>query len=207
MSTLHGAHEAILISALNHFTFCPRRAALIHVEQIFEENVHTARGDRAHARVDQVQHEVHGAVRVERALPIWSDRLGLTGRADEVEFGPGDRVYPVEYKKGKLEAWENDDIQLAAQAMCLEEMLGVAVPRGAIFHVSSRRRREVNVDGPLRARVEEVTGAVQLLLRERRTPAPIPHPRCEGCSLKQRCLPELPDRNTSWLFKPLEDSP
>lgn len=183
--------DALLVpvSALQHYVYCPRQCALIHLEQTFEENVHTLRGHRAHESVDEPTSEQIRDVRVERALPIWSDRLGLIGRADWVEFLADGTPYPIEHKVGPRRARLADEIQLCAQAMCLEEMLGRHVPRGAIYHHRSRRRREVVFDQRLREEVERVTAEVRSLLREGRTPPPVRGRRCERCSLVEWCMP------------------
>ena len=139
----------IPISALNQYAYCQRRCYLIHAEAEFEDNVHTLRGTHEHERVDRQRHEVSAGVRVEYSLPVWSRRLGLSGRCDAVELRPDGTVYPVEYKHGKRRRWSNDDMQLAAQALCFE-MLGRAITKGAIYHQQSRRRREVIVDEALR---------------------------------------------------------
>jgi len=129
--------EPIMISALNHYLFCPRRCALVHVEQVWSENIYTMRGNDVHEHVhDESSHEVSG-MRCERALPVWSKRLNLTGKVDLVEFHDG-IPYPVEYKSGRHKEFENDYAQLCAQAICLEEMFGVPVVRGAIFWHGSR---------------------------------------------------------------------
>ena len=148
--------DAIAISALQHYSYCPRQCALIHAEQAWDENVYTLRGQAVHQQVDTPESRAEGEVRVERALPLYSRRLGLVGRADVVEFLPDGTPFPVEYKHGPRRARQHDDLQLAAQAMCLEEMLGRPVPCGAIFHHSSRRRREVVITAALRATVEEM---------------------------------------------------
>jgi CRISPR-associated exonuclease Cas4 len=147
--------EPIMISALEH-SYCPRQCALIHVEQAFDENVFTMRGHAAHDRVDEPGHEQTAAFRIERALPVWSERLGVIGRCDVVEFDADGTPYPVEYKHGPRRSRIHDDLQLAAQAMCLEEMSGKSVKRGAIHHVTSRRRREVVVSANLRKVVVEL---------------------------------------------------
>ena len=133
--------DPLPISALQHFSYCPRQCALIHIEQAFEENVHTMRGQAAHVNVDQPSWEQMPGACVERALPVWSDRLALVGKCDVVEFRSDGTVYPVEYKYGPRRRKNHDDIQLAAQALCLEEMIGKPVEQGAIYHVSSRRRQ------------------------------------------------------------------
>jgi CRISPR-associated exonuclease Cas4 len=188
--------DPISLSAIQHWAYCPRQCALIHVEQAFEDNVHTMRGQAVHRLVDEPRYEVMGAgVRIERALPLWSDRLGLIGKADLVEFHPDGRIYPVEYKHGRKRQKTHDDLQLAAQAMCLEEMTGTAVPRGAIYHASSRRRREVEITPALRASVQETVAAIRALLASGRLPPPVNDARCRECSLKDICQPEaLADR-------------
>lgn len=187
--------EPLLISALNQFMFCPRRCALMHVEGIWSDNAHTAQGTLLHERADRAGYEADGAAKLLRALPLHSVRYGLTGRADIVEVRDGGRVVaPVEYKKGKRRHFENDDVQLCAQGLCLEEMFQTAaVPRGFIFHAGSKRRREVVFDESLRTRTVEAIEATRALLLSGRVPAARLLPRCEGCSLRGVCLPELTD--------------
>lgn len=180
--------EWVPISALQHFSYCPRQCALIHLEQTFDENVYTLRGRHVHERVHTETWSTEGDVRVERGLPLWSERLGLVGKADVVEFHDG-IPYPVEYKHGPRRAALHDDVQLCAQAMCLEEMLNCSVPKGAIFHYSSRRRREVIFTPELRARVVTITEAVRTLLKSGRLPSPPNDDRCRHCSLLDSCLP------------------
>lgn len=183
--------DAIAISALQHYSYCPRQCALIHAEQAWDENVHTLRGQALHERVDTPESRAEGAVRVERALPLYSRRLGLVGRADVVEFLPDGTPFPVEYKHGPRRATLHDDLQLAAQALCLEEMLGRPVPRGAIFHHSSRRRREVAITAALRAMVEELTPTIRAMLGSAQLPPPTADARCQECSLADLCQPML----------------
>jgi CRISPR-associated exonuclease Cas4 len=189
--------DPIPISALQHWMYCPRQCALIHVEQVFADNVYTARGNAVHALVDEPGYELRKGVKVERSLPLWSDRIGLIGKADLVEFHPDGSVFPVEFKHGPKRKHTHDDIQLAAQAMCLEEMLGKPVPQGAIYHASSRRRREVEIDANLRKLVEVTTEAVRTCIQEGRIPPPVNDERCEHCSLKDICQPAvMDDRHT-----------
>jgi CRISPR-associated exonuclease Cas4 len=184
--------EPIPLSALNQYSYCARRCYLIHAEGEFVDNVHTLRGTHEHERVDRIQHEVMAGVRVEYSLPVWSARLGLTGRCDVVEFRADSTVYPVEYKHGKRKRWVNDDLQLAAQALCLEETLGKTVPCGAIYHQGSRRRREVIINDDLRRAVEETAAAIHRLLQAGVLPPPTAETqRCPECSLRDICQPEL----------------
>lgn len=203
--------DPIPLSALQHWSYCPRQCALIHVEQAFEENIHTMRGQAVHKRVDEPGFEEKTGVRLERAMPLWCERLGLTGKADVVEFLSDGTPYPVEYKHGKKRERLHDDLQLAAQALCLEEMTGRAVPKGAIYHHSSRRRREVAITPELRRHVEETVAAVRALLASGTLPLPANDARCRECSLKDICQPEaLADRTRlhalyESLFKPEDE--
>ncbi len=179
-----------MISALEHFSYCPRQFALIHIEQAFDDNVHTKRGNAVHERVDEPGVELREGVRVERALPVWSERLGLIGKCDLVEFETDGTPYPIEYKHGPKRVKEHDDLQLAAQALCLEEMTGKRVPKGVIYHFSSRRRREVNISATLREKMEAALVGIRSLMREGRLPPPVNDKRCDHCSLRNICQPE-----------------
>jgi CRISPR-associated exonuclease Cas4 len=184
--------DAVPISALNHFAYCPRRCALIHVERLFVENLHTQRGRREHERVDDLRTSaVPGGVRRATGLSVWSDRLGLTGRCDVVEFAPDGTLYPIEHKHGPRRARFNDDLQLCAQALCLEEMFDRAIPCGAIFHQPARRRREVIFSWELRAQTETTVILVRELLASTVLPPPVHDRRCAECSLNPVCLPEI----------------
>lgn len=184
--------EIIAVSALNQYAYCPRRCALIFMDHEFVDNIHTQRGTDEHDRADQSFHVCDAeGVRLEYALPVWSRRLGLSGRCDVVEFHPDGTVYPVEYKHGKKQKWLNDDMQLAAQAICLEEMLNVSIERGAIFHKGSMQRREVEFVPALRQQVEETAAAIHTLLGSGHLPPPIDNQRCPECSLKNICLPAV----------------
>lgn len=182
--------DPIPLSALQHWVYCPRQCGLIHLEQAFAENIHTARGQAVHHLVDTPGYEIKSGVRVERALPLWSDRLGLIGKADLVEFHPDGTVFPVEFKHGAKRQKLHDDLQLAAQAMCLEDMLGRPVPKGAIFHASSHRRREVEITSALRQLVVETAVAIRAMLASGKLPPPVNDSRCKECSLKEICQPE-----------------
>lgn len=184
--------ELVAVSAIQHYSYCPRQCALIHVEQTFDENLYTMRGRRLHALVDKPDSATEDGVRVERALPLWSERLGLIGRADVVEFH-GNVPYPVEYKHGPKRPAVHDDLQLCAQAICLEEMTGQAVPKGAIFHHSSRRRREVVFTEALRSEVVRITESIRQLIRNSTVPPPVNDERCRHCSLVDSCMPKVVD--------------
>jgi CRISPR-associated protein Cas4 len=187
--------DPIPMSALQHWAYCPRQCGLIHLEQAFDENLHTLRGQAVHRQVDAPGMELRGGLRVERALPLWSDTLGLIGKADVVEFERDGTPYPVEYKHGSRHKAADiaacDDLQLAAQALCLEEMTGHAVPEGALYYASSKRRRCVPIDAGLRGQVVDTANAVRVMLAGGVLPSPLSDPRrCHGCSLRERCQPQ-----------------
>jgi CRISPR-associated exonuclease Cas4 len=204
--------DPLTLSALQHWAYCPRQCGLIHLEQAFDDNLHTLRGQAVHATVDQPGMELRKGLRVARALPLWHDTLGLIGKADVVEFEPDGTAYPVEYKHGtrhKAAAIAAcDEVQLAAQAMCLEQMTGHAVAEGALYYASSKRRRIVQIDGHLRRQVVAIAAAVRDMLTSGVLPPPTTDSqRCKGCSLRDRCQPEamgrLLDRGAnSTLFDP-----
>lgn len=225
--------EQLPLSLLNDYLYCPRRAALKVVEGWRSANQHTARGDIVHEHADLAGYEVVKGVTLLRALPVWSERLGLNGKCDIVEAelrsaanlkseisnlksGRIAALRPVEFKVGKRRQWENDDAQLCAQALCLEEMFNVSIPRGAVFHADSKRRREVEFTIELRARTEAAVLGLHALLRPfeisdhksqiseapgqseisalesqiPRLPPAIWKPACEECSLYEICLPK-----------------
>lgn len=201
--------DPIPLSALEHWSYCPRQCCLIHAEQAFAENIHTLRGQAIHARTDEPGVEAgYEGRRIARAVPLWCDRLGLVGKSDVVEFLPDGTPYPVEYKHGRKREQRHDDIQLAAQAICLEEMTGKPVPLGAIYHASSRRRREVAITAELRQAVEACVAEVRAALRGLTLPPPLNDKRCRECSLVELCQPavlaekERQHRLAQTLFEP-----
>lgn len=183
-------HELVPISALEHYSYCPRQAALIHLEAVWDENLYTLRGRFVHEQADEPGEEYRESAHIERSLPLWSRRFGLVGRADIVEFHGG-VPYPVDYKHGPRRKHEHDDLQLCAQAVCLEEMTGMSVPRGAIFHASSQHRREVVFDAALRQRLQEAVVQVRELLQQTTLPEAPNDARCRNCSLLASCVPEV----------------
>lgn len=186
--------ETIAISALNQYVFCPRRCALMHVEGIWSDNEHTAKGTLLHTHADERGYEVIGKAKLLRALPLYSNKYGLSGKADIVEIR-GKEIIPVEYKKGKRREFENDNVQLVAQALCLEEMFKTEIIRGFIYHASSKKRREVLIDEDLRNITIGTIKIVRELLVNEIIPAAEYKSRCEGCSLYNICLPKLSDEN------------
>lgn len=194
--------EPVPLSALQHWAYCPRQCGLIHLESAFDDNVHTLRGHAVHGQVDQPGVELRRGLRVERALPVWSDRLGLIGKADVVEFEPDGTPYPVEYKHGSrqkaAEIAACDDLQVAAQAVCLQEMTGRNVSEGAVYYASSKRRRIVPIDSALIAKVIETAEAVRGMFNSAKLPPPTTDARrCRACSLRDRCQPEAIERLAS----------
>ncbi len=199
----------IWLSMLEHYAYCPRQCALIHLEQTYDENVYTIRGSLLHNRVDEGFSSVENGIQVERGLPLWSEKLNIRGIADVVEFY-GDTPYPVEYKSGKRmkKIYRTAaDIQLCAQGLCLEEMLQADVPKGAIFFKGSQRRREVVFSAELRNQTLATIQRVERLLEAEMIPSPVNDNRCPNCSLVGSCFPGLEEKErirkiTANLYKP-----
>lgn len=204
--------ELVPISALQHHLFCARQGALIHVERLWAENAATAEGRVAHEVVHQAKGERRRGVRMLTGLPLRSSALMVTGIADVVELREeaGRRTaFPVEHKLGRPKAHRADEVQLCAQAICLEEMLGVAVPAGAIFYGRARRWHDVAFDDALRALTARVSAEVRALLAAGRTPPAVYDPgRCDACSLIELCRPKAMQRRrpvAPWLNRLIED--
>lgn len=192
--------ESLPISALQHWLFCPRQCALIHVERLWEENSLTAEGRVLHERADEGAPESRKGMRVLRSVQIASARLGVHGVADVVEFRGG-QPYPVEYKRGRPKAHRADEVQLCAQSICLEEMTGLAVPEGALFYGTRRRRQVVAFDAELLRLTARVAGEARAAMVTGKLPPPVHDPgRCEGCSLNMLCRPQAPrEAAREWL--------
>jgi len=187
--------DLIPISALQHYLVCPRQCALIHLEGLWAENRLTAEGRVLHEKADRGLTETRGEVKTVTGLKLRSLSLGLSGQADVVEFhrdGGLWRPFPVEYKRGRLQKRDADAAQLCAQAMCLEEMLGLEVPAGALFYGQTRRRLPVLFDGALKNLTRATAEAVHALFASGRTPPPIQGGGrlCRSCSLAAECLPD-----------------
>jgi CRISPR-associated exonuclease Cas4 len=198
---MYSEDDLLPLSALQHFVFCERQCALIHVEQVWNENRFTAEGRIMHERVHEVGEESRGKVTISRGVSLRSLRLGLIGKADVVEFhcmeGGAWRPFPVEYKLGKPKPDECDKVQLCAQALCLEEMLGVGVPSGAIFYGRTRHRLEVPLDDALREETEKAARQAHELIKSGITPKPVYTKKCKSCSLIDRCLPQALQKKRS----------
>jgi CRISPR-associated exonuclease Cas4 len=197
----YSEEDLIMISALQHIAFCERQCALIHIEQIWDENLMTAQGRIMHERVHEQDRESRRDVRIEYGLPLRSLRLGLIGKADVVEFHRIEKdtwlPFPVEYKRGKPKPDDCDLIQLCAQAICLEEMLSISVPQGAIFYGRTRRRLDVSFGDDLRRTTEETAEKAHRLIALGVTPPPVYEKRCERCSLIGVCLPKAIGKKSS----------
>ena len=195
--------DLLPISALQHLAFCERQCALIHIEQVWDENRLTAEGRILHERVHGGEPETRQGVHVARGLRLRSLVLGLAGIADVVEFHRDEagihvhglkgmwRPFPVEFKRGKPKRDNCDAVQLCAQAICLEEMLGVSIPEGALFYGLPRRRQTVVFDEVLRAETTSLAARAHTLIAAGQTPEAVVGKHCKNCSLERRCLPKL----------------
>lgn len=179
----------VQISAIEHFVYCQRQCAIIHCDGVWSDNAHTVRGSRAHRRVDSGQHRQERGRQVLRAVPLWSDALGLSGRADAVEV-QGDSVWPVEYKAG-VRHGDAADLQLCAQALCLEEMFSTEITHGYVWYAGPRRRDQVELTQVLRQKVRDIITAIRLQLLTFELPEAPNDARCRECQLLHHCLPEL----------------
>lgn len=209
---MYSEDDLIPLSALQHLIFCERQAALIHLEGLWADNRLTVEGTHLHRKADTGPDESRGDIRITRSVPLRSLRLGLVGKADVVEFhrtegesatrhspqtaappGAGWRPFPVEYKRGRPKAHFADEVQLCAQAFCLEEMLGVLVPVGALYYGQARRRKEVVFDDEIRTLTVRAAQRMHELVHTGVTPRAIREPKCENCSLLHLCLPAAVD--------------
>nr|WP_274705584.1 CRISPR-associated protein Cas4 [Salipiger pentaromativorans] len=194
------------ISALQHWLYCPRQCALIHVERLWAENQLTAEGRVLHARADGGTSDKHKGIRSLRAVALGSERLGLHGVADVVELHKG-RVYPVEYKRGRPKAHRADEVQLCAQALCLEDMTGQTIPEGALFYGETRRRVVISFDQDLRSLTSSIANeARSALAAGRLPPAHYAAGRCKACSLLSLCRPQVlesPPSVRGWMARAL----
>ena len=185
--------QLLPLSALQHWLYCPRQCALIHLEQVWAENKFTAEGQTLHQKAHEGPDETRAGVRITRSLPVCSFTLGVSGQCDVVEFheGAGGRIVPVEYKRGKPKSHRADEVQLCAQAMCLEEMLGAEIADGCLYYGEKRRRTEVVFDPELRRLVAEIATALHVMIDTRITPvAEYQSRRCDACSLIELCQPK-----------------
>ena len=200
--------DLIQLSALQHLVFCERQCALIHIEQVWSENLFTAEGRIMHEKVDTANRESRGNIRIEYGVPMRSLRLGLIGKADVVEFHKtGDKwiPFPVEYKRGKPKLDNSDKAQLCAQALCLEEMMNVGIPEGALFYGQTRHRLDVKFDSALRTATEEAARRLHALIESGITPKAEYSKKCARCSLVDLCLPKISSKASNYLLKVMEE--
>lgn len=203
------AEDALIpVSALQHYLFCPRQCALIHVERLWAEDRATAEGRLLHRQVDDGRPERRPGVRIVRGAAIRSLALGVAGKADVVELhGRPPRPYPVEYKRGRPKSHRADEVQLCAQAICLEEMFGMPVPEGALYYGSTRRRQVVAIDAELRALTARVAAEARAMITNAATPRPAWCPACRRCSMEPLCRPKRLEKApcvARWLAAQLE---
>jgi len=205
--------DLIPLSALQHYLYCKRQCALIHIERLWAENRFTAEGRVLHERTHAPGAETRHGVKTIRAMPVRSFRLGITGVTDVVELHEQDvrlQPYPIEYKRGRPKAHRADEVQLCAQAMALEEMFETSVPEGALFYGKTRRRQRVAFDAELRALTDRVAEDTRALIESGITPAPIYEPKkCDTCSLLDLCRPKQLTKRTdvaSWIARQIETS-
>lgn len=200
--------DFIQLSSLQHIVFCERQCALIHIEQLWTENLFTAEGRIMHDKVDTAHRESRGNIRIEYGVPIRSLKLGLIGKADVVEFHKQDHgiwiPFPVEYKRGKPKMNDCDKVQLCAQAVCLEEMLNVEIKSGALFYGQTRRREDVVFDDKLRWDTEDAANKVHLLIESRVTPKAEYSKKCRKCSLYELCMPKVGRKASNYLMQVME---
>jgi CRISPR-associated exonuclease Cas4 len=200
--------DLIQLSALQHLVFCERQCALIHIEQLWSENVLTAEGKIMHEKVDTANRESRGKIRIEYGVPMRSLRLGLIGKADVVEFHKNEDKwipFPVEYKRGKPKLDDCDKVQLCAQAICLEEMMDVEILEGALFYGQTRHRDDVKFDSTLRKETEEAAMRLRELIASGITPPPVYAAKCKKCSLVELCLPKVSKKASNYLMKMVEE--
>ena len=210
--------DFILISGLQHLLFCPRQWALIHIDRQWQENYFTAMGRVLHEKAHSEQSESRPGLVVARGLSLRSERLMICGVADVVEFHqdedgvslPGHRgrwrPFPVEYKNGRPKTKDCDRIQLCAQAVCLEEMLGCAIPAGALFYGTTRRRENVEFSAELRRQLEETVQRAHELLESGTIPAPQPDKHCKSCSIADVCQPKKTAAVSDYLQRHIREA-
>jgi len=195
--------DRIPISALEHHAYCPRQAALIHVEGVFTDDVNTTRGHLAHDRVDRpgIRATAKPGMRQHYAVPVWSATLGLYGRCDVIETDKRIAV-PIEHKIGAYHPGGPADVQVTAQALCLREMLDLEIPYGEVFTHADRRRHRVNLTDQLIGTVDATIKALQAVLTDAHLPPPPADARCRRCSLLDDCLPYALTKTASGIFQP-----
>ncbi|MBK1829276.1 CRISPR-associated protein Cas4 [Verrucomicrobiaceae bacterium R5-34] len=203
--------QLLPISALQHILYCPRQCALIHLEQAWAENRFTAEGNQMHKRAHEGPDESRPSVRITRSLAVRSLTYGITGQCDIVEFHKNGEVIPVEYKRGKPKSHSADEVQLCAQALCLEEMLDVQIPKAFLFYGRRKRRTEIKIDTALRNLTLQTAQQLHDLINSRKTPSAVyDKRRCDACSLIEICQPNalrLKRGAAAWFAQQLNAEP
>lgn len=212
---MYSEDDLLQLSGIQHMAFCERQWALIHIEQVWAENSRTLEGKYLHEKADDpFKNETRNDLRIVRAMPIVSYKLGLSGVADVVEFhkveNPSEVIavklnkrkgrwqpYPVEYKRGRPKPDDRDAVQLCAQAICLEQMLEISIAHGFLFYGQTRHREQIEFNRVLRTRVEELAGKMQKMFAEGETPRAQKGKHCSQCSLIEQCQPNLTIRHRS----------
>ena len=194
---MYAESDYLLLSGLQHIKFCPRQCALIHIEQVWNENFFTAEGRAQHEKVHSGFAESWRVVRTERAVKIASSALGLSGETDAVEFYKDGKIVPVEYKHGEPKADSCDEVQLCAQVLCLEEMLGCKIDEGALFYFKVRKRISVPITAELREETVALAEKFHELVASGVTPEAVYTKRCGSCSLTECCFPDSAGKGKS----------
>jgi CRISPR-associated exonuclease Cas4 len=194
MASVYSEDDLVPLSALQHFLFCKRQCALIHLERVWAENLYTAQGRIMHKRVHKSSTNARTGKLTQYGMPIRSLALGLIGKADAVERFTDGRMMPVEFKRGRPKTRNMDEVQLCAQAICLEEMLGVRIEEGALYYGKTRKRKRVAFTEHLRSQAAQTANSVHALIAEGKTPPPVYAQTCRRCSLIELCLPKALER-------------
>lgn len=197
--------EIVPISAISHHLYCPRQNALIHTEGLFLDNALTTSGNIGHEFVDnEVSYLDHG-IRKETSYRVFSEIYGITGIADIIEFPKNSPPLPIDYKNGKIASWDNQEAQVCAIALCLEEMLDVEIPVGAIYHIQSKKRHEFKIDESMRKKTIQAINEIRYNLINNILPVGTYSKICDNCSLKNLCLPKIDRINQiTNIFKPVK---
>lgn len=203
---MYSEDDYIQLSAIQHYVFCPRQCGLIHVYGLWAENMFTARGNIMHERADSEENEWRNEKHIVRSLTIISKKLGLSGKADVVEFMDINGLknpYPVEYKSGKPKKNISDSAQLCAQAMCLEEMMNVKIEKAAFYYGKPRKRHEIGLTENLRNATEEIIEKIHDMVKTRKVPEAKYEKKCNTCSLKDLCMPSIGRKKIPYYLKGL----
>lgn len=200
--------DLIQLSAIQHYVFCKRQCALIHIEQVWIENYFTAEGRQMHETAHNETIEKRKDIRFERGIPLRSTFYGLSGKADVIEYHKSENKkwlpFPVEYKRGKPKMDDCDKVQLCAQALCLEEMLKISIPNGALYYGKTKHRYDVVFDDILREETIKIIKEVRAFIEDKITPKPEYSKKCDSCSLLEICMPkslEKTNRVNDYILK------